>query len=214
MDDEPDGKPNTCPHYVPPGDRWVVDVVATDGLNTVHDRHASGVPAFGISLHTGRRIKIPLEVWQTAAALEVLKEGTWSRRNHSGSGWSASRRDPAVETFLVVVPDQPATPAAPVVVPMPPPRSQPVSAAASKPPELRGTPGRRAKFDRDEVQAHCYRWCYDNGFPDNVSEFCRDIVLPWCAARYDETEVPEEETLRKYVARWIAAWERSQLPPE
>jgi hypothetical protein len=80
-------------------------------------------------------------------------------------------------------------------------------------PKLRGTAGAKPKFDRDAVQAYCYHWFDDIGVPDNVSKFCRENVIPWCSDRYDEDLIPDEETLRQYVPKWIEAWLRSQLPP-
>jgi hypothetical protein len=71
--------------------------------------------------------------------------------------------------------------------------------------------GGKPEFDWDALHARCV-WCIDeNGCPDNISQFTRDL-LEWCQNQFDEDATPDFETARKYVVRWIAAWERT-LPP-
>lgn len=69
--------------------------------------------------------------------------------------------------------------------------------------------GAKPKYDWDAIQARCHQWFNDNGFPDNVSAFCRDEVIPWCDKQYGEDGTPDMETLRPRVAKWVAAWQRS-----
>jgi hypothetical protein len=80
------------------------------------------------------------------------------------------------------------------------------------PPDQRRKAGAKPKYDWDAIQAHCHQWFDDSGFPENVSAFCRDKIIPWCEQRYGEDGTPDMETLRPLVTRWIAAWERSLLP--
>jgi hypothetical protein len=82
----------------------------------------------------------------------------------------------------------------------------------ASPPDQRGKAGAKPKYDWDAIQAHCHQWFDDNGYPENVSEFCRDEIIPWCEQRYGERGTPDVETLRPYVTRWIAASRRSLLP--
>jgi hypothetical protein len=72
--------------------------------------------------------------------------------------------------------------------------------------------GVKPKYDWDAIQARCHQQFDDNGFPENVSAFCRDEIVPWCEQRYGESGTPDIETLRPRVTKWIAAWERSLLP--
>jgi hypothetical protein len=80
-------------------------------------------------------------------------------------------------------------------------------------PEQRRKAGTKPKYDWDAIQAHCHRCFVENGYPSNVSEFCRDDLIPWCVQRYGEDGTPDMETLRPYITRWIDAWLRS-LPPK
>ena len=82
----------------------------------------------------------------------------------------------------------------------------------ASPPKQHRKAGAKPKYDWDTIQAHCHQWFNDNGFPENVSAFCRDEVIPWCEQRYGEDGTPDMETLRPLVTRWIAAWGRSLLP--
>ncbi len=94
-----------------------------------------------------------------------------------------------------------------------PPQDAP--AAASKPvpsPDQRRKAGAKPKYDWDAIQAHCHQWFDDNGYPENLSKFCRDEIIPWCEQRYGADGTPDMETLRAHVTRWIAAWQRSLLP--
>jgi hypothetical protein len=98
-----------------------------------------------------------------------------------------------------------------------PDESQHEPAFAKEPPfsrKVRRTAGAKPKYDWNAIQAYCYRWFSDYGFPDNVSMFCRDNVIPWCVERYDESKIPDEETLRQYVSKCIDGWQRTQPPPK
>jgi hypothetical protein len=72
--------------------------------------------------------------------------------------------------------------------------------------------GAKPQYDWDAIQARCCQWFNDDGFPDNVSAFCRDKVIPWCQEQYGEEGTPDMETLRPRVAKWVEAWQRSLLP--
>jgi hypothetical protein len=79
-------------------------------------------------------------------------------------------------------------------------------------PNQRRKAGAKPKYDWDIIQAHCYQRFDDNGYPENVSAFCRDEIIPWCEQRYGEVGTPDMETMRPLVTKWIAAWQRSLLP--
>jgi hypothetical protein len=76
-------------------------------------------------------------------------------------------------------------------------------------PQQRRKAGAKPKYDWDAIQAYCHQLFYTNGFPENVSAFCRDEIIPWCGQQYGEDGTPDMETLRPLVTRWIAAWVRS-----
>lgn len=85
-----------------------------------------------------------------------------------------------------------------------PPAGEPASS-----PDRHGRAGAKRKYDWDAIQAHCHVSFDVNGYPENVSEFCRDDVIPWCVNQFGENKTPDMETLRPYVTKWIAAWRRS-----
>jgi hypothetical protein len=76
-------------------------------------------------------------------------------------------------------------------------------------PKQRRKAGAKPKYDWDAIRAFCYGRFSEDGYPDNVSGFCEDVVLPWCVRRYGEGGTPDTETLRPYVTRWVDAWQRS-----
>ena len=84
----------------------------------------------------------------------------------------------------------------------PPPNSE----ARKEQPKRRG--GRKPKYDWDALHAECLRRIDDDGLPSNPSELTKNL-LEWCQQRFGEGGTPEFETARKYVARWIAGWDRS-----
>jgi hypothetical protein len=87
-------------------------------------------------------------------------------------------------------------------------------AMAPKPlPDQRRKGGRKPEYDWDAIAAYCHRRFYDEGYPENVSAFCQDDVIPWCVKQFGEDGTPDIETFRPYVTRWAAAYVRS-LPPK
>jgi hypothetical protein len=94
----------------------------------------------------------------------------------------------------------------------PTPSSDAPVMAAMSPPDQRKR-GRKPEYDWDAIRAYCDRRFNDDGYPENVSEFCQDDVIRWCVKQFGEGGTPDVETLRPYVARWVAAWIRS-LPPK
>jgi hypothetical protein len=85
--------------------------------------------------------------------------------------------------------------------------------ASTVEPEQRRKVGARPQFDWDAIQAWCSRRFDALGFPNNVSAFCRDEVLPWCTKQFGDAGTPDMETLRPRVSGWTDAWQRS-LPRE
>jgi hypothetical protein len=72
--------------------------------------------------------------------------------------------------------------------------------------------GRKPQFDWDAIHAEFSRRVYDDGLPDNVSEFTRNL-LEWCGTHFGLDYTPDFETAYDYVMKWIAAWHRSLQPP-
>jgi hypothetical protein len=97
---------------------------------------------------------------------------------------------------------------------LPAPRQGALATAGepAPPSDQRRKAGAKPKYDWDVIQIRCYQRFNDDGFPDNVSAFCRHEVLPWCQERYGEDGTPDLETLRSYVTKWIEAWQRWLLP--
>lgn len=90
---------------------------------------------------------------------------------------------------------------------------EPLAGELTPSPQQRRKAGAKPKYDWDAIQAHCYPLFDEHGFPENVSAFCRDEIIPWCEQQYGEDGTPDMETLRPLVTKWIAAWVRS-LPPK
>jgi hypothetical protein len=93
------------------------------------------------------------------------------------------------------------------------PLTKPLAGEITPSPQQRRKAGAKPKYDWDTIRAFCYGRFGEDGYPNNVSEFCRDVVLPWCGDRYGEAGTPDMETLRPLVTTWVDAWMRS-LPPK
>jgi hypothetical protein len=83
-----------------------------------------------------------------------------------------------------------------------------VVSPAGVPTTERKPAGAKAGYYWDALHAESLRRIDDNGLPDNVAQFTRDL-LEWCALQFGEAHTPDFETARKYVARWIKGWDRS-----
>jgi hypothetical protein len=91
------------------------------------------------------------------------------------------------------------------------PLPAPATGEPMPPPERRKA-GAKPKYAWDVIQARCYRAFGDNGYPDNVSAFCQNEIIPWCEKRWGVDGTPDTETLRPLVTKWIDAWNRSLDP--
>ena len=127
--------------------------------------------------------------WEDAGAYELARLDGAQALGIKVSRAHLIARLPAISQSALAAPDEPASS-----------------------PDRHGKAGAKPKYDWDAIQAHCHQWFDDNGYPENASKFCRDEIIPWCEQRYDESEIPDLETLRPYITRWIAASRRSLLP--
>jgi hypothetical protein len=223
---EGDDKPSTA--YVPPGYIHILKAVAAEDLDTWRDRLADGErTAYALDPATGERFEIRPEFWLSRNAIQALTQGTYknfvvvvadvvsARVPERSPEFSFPRGGDDVAAPSAVSPPEQSKP----VAPEPPPKqSEPEEGAGAKADEPASPPARRRKgggtpqYEWDVIQAYCYQRFNDYGHPDNVSKFCRDVVIPWCVQRLGEGETPDTETLRPHVTKWIAAWRKSLLP--
>ena len=147
--------------------------------------------------HRPHITQVTLEFWNAGLKIDWEDDGAYELARLDGAqalGIKVSRahliaRLPAISQSALAAPDEPASS-----------------------PDRHGKAGAKPKYDWDAIQAHCHQWFDDNGYPENASKFCRDEIIPWCEQRYDKSEIPDLETLRPYITRWIAASRRSLLP--
>jgi hypothetical protein len=200
---EDDDKPKR-PRYLPPGFHLLIDDVAAMGAEAVRERHAAGVPAYYLNSRTNKPEEILQEEWWSNQVPDMLERGTyflWVRHygRHTGP------RRSLVEHHILVR-DKPAPVVSTPDEPVPP------SATDEPAPRRQGGGGRKPEYDWEVIRAYCDRRFYDDGPPENASDFCKKELIPWCEDRYGEEGTPELDTLRKFVGRWKAAWLRMLLP--
>ena len=94
---------------------------------------------------------------------------------------------------------------------VPVPLMETAAGEPKSPPERRKA-GVKPKYDWDVIRARCDGWFGEDGYPDNVSAFCQDELIPWCVEKLGEGGTPNSETLRPLVTKWIDAWKRSLDP--
>jgi len=67
--------------------------------------------------------------------------------------------------------------------------------------------GRKPLPEWDDIQVICILRFDQDGVPDNLSAFARELLDEW-EKRFSQTAAPEEDTMRKHVARWAEAFAR------
>jgi hypothetical protein len=85
----------------------------------------------------------------------------------------------------------------------------PSSVSSKEEPKRRA--GRKPEFDVDAYHAKFVQLVDDGGTsPDNISKYTEELLV-WGQEHFAEDVVPEFQTLRQYVRKWLGGYERSLL---